>query len=35
MNRNLVDQLQVWGFEAGKLIFKDLSLGSQALIRFI
>ena len=28
MNANLVDRLQVWGFEEGKLIFKDLSLGS-------
>ncbi len=28
MNSKLVDQLQVWGFEEGKLIFKDLSLGS-------
>ena len=28
MNSKLVDQLQVWGFEDGKLIFKDLSLGS-------
>lgn len=28
MNTNLVDKLQVWGFEDGKLIFKDLSLGS-------
>ncbi len=28
MNANLVDRLQVWGFEDGKLIFKDLSLGS-------
>ncbi|MBC7458896.1 MAG: hypothetical protein H7235_11490, partial [Bdellovibrionaceae bacterium] len=28
MNTKLVDKLQVWGFEAGKLIFKDLSLGS-------
>lgn len=28
MNTNLVDRLQVWGFEDGKLIFKDLSLGS-------
>ncbi len=28
MNTNLVDRLQVWGFEEGKLIFKDLSLGS-------
>lgn len=28
MNTNLVDRLQVWGFEEGKLIFRDLSLGS-------
>lgn len=28
MNSSLVDKLQVWGFEEGKLIFKDLSLGS-------
>lgn len=28
MNTHLVDRLQVWGFEEGKLIFKDLSLGS-------
>lgn len=25
---NLVDRLEVWGFENGKLIFKDFSLGS-------
>lgn len=28
MSKNLVDKLQVWGFEEGKLIFKDFSLAS-------
>jgi len=27
-NNNLIEKLQVWGFEEGRLIFKDLSLGS-------
>jgi len=28
MSKNLVDKLHVWGFEDGKLIFKDFSLAS-------
>jgi hypothetical protein len=27
MNSSLAEKLEVWGFEDGKLIFKDLSLG--------